>query len=367
MLVNENPRNYNSILEIPVNTQYWFVRADGGKYYDDFLENGYIGISDNEISKDVLDKYEEKDGFKDIDSVEKIKAVYAHYIPSYSKQQNTLYSKRLYNFMLGINNSDIVIVPSKSSESFIIGIVTSDLFDYDVDKNIVKSASVNYNLCPYVKRREVTWIKEIARKELPEKMYWVLSAHQSFFNLNSYATEIDRLFAPIYIKGNEIFSILHVGSENDITFDNWYALQTELKRISGSKSKEFSMKPDVQSPGEIIINTIMPNKDTMVEIFNSLVGVVTEHGVLTGAGTITAFHLIFGKDMLKTGMIDYFFGEKKLERQYKKEEIREKKIQNDSNEQKLKESQNIDILAMEITPNDPGKVIPMKKKRDTNN
>lgn len=366
-MVNENLRNYNSILEIPINTQYWFVRADGGKYYDDFMENGYIGISDNEITKKILDETSEKDGLKEIDSVEKIKTIYAKYYPNFSKQQNTLYSKRLFNFVFGINNGDVVIVPSKSSESFIIGIVTTDLFDHDSHANKEELSSVNYPLCPYIKRREVTWIKEIARKELPEKMYWVLSAHQSFFNLNTYSNEIDRLFAPIYIKGNEIISILHVGSERDITFDNWFALQEELKRISGPKSKEFSMKPDVQSPGEIIINTILPNKDTMFEIFNSLAGVATEHEFLTGAGTLTVFHLIFGKDMLKTGMIDYFFGEKKLERQYKKEEIREKKIQNDSNEQKLKESQNMDILAMEITPNDPGKVIPMKKKKDTNN
>lgn len=35
---------------------FWLIRADGGKYYDDFVNNDYIGIRYNRITVDELNK-----------------------------------------------------------------------------------------------------------------------------------------------------------------------------------------------------------------------------------------------------------------------------------------------------------------------
>ncbi|MBM7645069.1 hypothetical protein JOD45_001280 [Scopulibacillus daqui] len=43
-----------SILEIPENVGYWLLRADGGKYYDDFFLNDFVAISDNEITLEMI-------------------------------------------------------------------------------------------------------------------------------------------------------------------------------------------------------------------------------------------------------------------------------------------------------------------------
>ncbi|MDM5233834.1 hypothetical protein [Lysinibacillus pakistanensis] len=64
---------YSNILEIPNDTGYWLVRADGGKYYDDFFLSNFIAVSDNEITLEMITKYNKgslvgitTDFFKDI-------------------------------------------------------------------------------------------------------------------------------------------------------------------------------------------------------------------------------------------------------------------------------------------------------------
>lgn len=47
--------NKFEILDIPSNTQYWFVRANSrAEYYDDFLQNNYISVDANSISLSTL-------------------------------------------------------------------------------------------------------------------------------------------------------------------------------------------------------------------------------------------------------------------------------------------------------------------------
>ena len=46
--------NILQIPEINENTRYWLVRANGGKYYEDFKNSSTISIHDNELSLDMF-------------------------------------------------------------------------------------------------------------------------------------------------------------------------------------------------------------------------------------------------------------------------------------------------------------------------
>lgn len=44
---------------------YWFVRTNGGEYYDDYFHEGYIAVGFNSIiDKSVIEKAETNDVYK---------------------------------------------------------------------------------------------------------------------------------------------------------------------------------------------------------------------------------------------------------------------------------------------------------------
>ncbi|WP_238352223.1 hypothetical protein [Lactiplantibacillus plantarum] len=45
-----NNKGTFEILTIPDDTSYWLVRADGGKYLDDYIENSFISIAHNQVT-----------------------------------------------------------------------------------------------------------------------------------------------------------------------------------------------------------------------------------------------------------------------------------------------------------------------------
>ena len=57
----------------------------------------------------------------------------------------------------------------KSSNFFLIGVIDSDMFD---GVSVVDdSEDTEIKPCPFIKRRKVTWIKEIGRASLPQKCF----------------------------------------------------------------------------------------------------------------------------------------------------------------------------------------------------
>ncbi|UQF11984.1 hypothetical protein [Vagococcus lutrae] len=359
------------ILEIPTDTNYWFVRAQSGLYYDDFLENEFIAIGDNDINIDFLKQYSKASPVESLFSLEDTKLIYKQHYPNYNSQQNTLYSKRLFNFFYEMKLNDIVLVPSKTSKRFLIGVITSEAYDYDLEKNHMKENYFNRRVCPFKKRRNVTWIKEINRKDLPDSMYWLLSAHQTFFNLKKEESKIDQLISPIYKKGDRLYSTFHVASEDSLSFDNWLALQNLLSKSSKDKSSYFVLKADINSPGEFKISTGIEHLDTFLYVCSNILYFAKENPILFTSITSTVFLSIFGGPNVNGkqffGIIPYFFGEGKISREKSRLENKGIDLDNQIKREVLiaKQIKNKkDIKDMEISAYDPGKVIPMKNKKD---
>src|SRR5690625_1130125 len=114
------------VLKIPDNTGYWLVRADGGKYYDDFLKSNFIAISDNEIKLSEIEKYDEY-SIAGI-TLDHFKELYNHVHPEWNNQQIAHAASRTYKFYSNIKKGDIVVVPSRRSSHLLLGMVSSDVY-----------------------------------------------------------------------------------------------------------------------------------------------------------------------------------------------------------------------------------------------
>ncbi|PAB52046.1 hypothetical protein A3P64_08750, partial [Lactobacillus johnsonii] len=50
-----------SILKFNRKTNFWLLRAEGGKYFSDFLNNDYIGIKYNKLTIDNIKKLQKQE------------------------------------------------------------------------------------------------------------------------------------------------------------------------------------------------------------------------------------------------------------------------------------------------------------------
>lgn len=311
------------ILEIPKDTKYWLVRADGGRYYNDFLLNNFIAISDDEITLDAINEFPQLN--TEIGrTIEGYKSLYQEKYEDWNNQQIAHAASRTLKFIEEIKENDIVVVPSHRSTTFIVGIVVGDTYESTGTESEVP---IHYHTCPYLKRRKVHWIKEVPRSAISEKMYWILSSHQSILSLDEHAEYIDKLLAPIYIKNGFCYGALNVNKKKGVTSSEWLKLYNVIEDVKEDSSK-IIVKSNVQSPGYIEILSELANLPKVVSII-----------LLLSGG-------LFGKIKLGgievQGVIPYFFGNGKLERERMRLENENMKLDNDLKridvEKKKKES-----------------------------
>src|SRR5690606_507002 len=100
----------------------------------------------------------------------------------WTNQQIAHAASRTEKFVNQMKIGDLVLVPSRRSMSFLLGVIDSEVYQIKEDE-IYSGENVHYVINPFLKRRKVQWVKEVPRTEISEKLYWVLSAHQTIFDL----------------------------------------------------------------------------------------------------------------------------------------------------------------------------------------
>src|SRR5690606_34184335 len=98
------------VLEIPDETGYWLLRADGGKYYEDFFLNNFIAISDNEITLEKIN--ESHDNSIAGITLDHYKNIYKEEYPEWTNQQIAHAASRTEKFVNQMKIGDLVLVPS---------------------------------------------------------------------------------------------------------------------------------------------------------------------------------------------------------------------------------------------------------------
>ena len=329
------------VLDIPEDTRYWFVRANSqSQYYEDFLYNNYIAVDSNEFSlatlfkipstlrssKDaLLEKYKQLFEAYDLklfnSKVDKEELSDDELKKEKTKElrRSSNRSNRIFHFVEEINISDFVIVPYKSSDKFLIGVVTSDCFEENIShlQLLDEDGNLSYDICPFSFKRRVLWIKELSRKQFPDSLSWIKTAHQSLFDITEYAEKLNPCINPIYrYKGNVNYRI-GVNTKQNISSSSWLEYQTLLKKLIGHNLDNLYQKQKVQSPGEIVLYVVKNYWWIIPLIMAGLFGdVEINHGPVK---------------MKFQGIIRYFSKDEKLKRKLLAEKVKTELTQEKAN------------------------------------
>jgi restriction system protein len=229
---------------------YWLVRTQSGDYHQEFYFDNYIAIGWNEFND--VENFNFKDGTKEKKRISEL-------IDSQYEEVNQ--PGRIYNqirrFWYEIEIGDIVMIPTQNSKHISFGVITS--------KPYIKSlseSSLDEDVCPFQKRRDVNWIKTIDREKLDPYLYKMMHSQNTINSANDYAPFIDRTLHSFYIKGDRAHLVINVKKEEKIPAQDLMLfvagvielvpLLNELDVINTKFDKsDLDMKLNVQSPGII--------------------------------------------------------------------------------------------------------------------
>lgn len=185
----ENDPNITPLLSFTSNTNFWVIRAVGGKYYDDFIDDNYIGIRYNKVTIADLEELKKSD---EILSEDTVKELYKKkYDPKdkkemdrSAKQRLTQHAKQTYLFTFRMESGDVVFVPSKRSEYFAVGFIDGEPYDESDDyiekrKKQAPANGLHFAISGYTKRRKICWVSYIRREELPSFLSWTVKCTSS--------------------------------------------------------------------------------------------------------------------------------------------------------------------------------------------
>lgn len=357
--------NVTKILDIPNDTGYWLVRADGGKYYEDFMLNDFISISDNKITLDKIKKAESLTGI----TIDHFKSLYLKDYNAWNSQQISHAANRTYKFIEEMKIGDVVLVPSNKSRSFLLGIINSVPYEAK-EEEIMHQKAGHYPVNPFYKRRKIQWLKEVNRSEISEKLYWILSAHQTIFNLEKEKEYINQLLAPVYCQNGIFHSTLKVSREEGINSNEWFKLYSLINSIVEDEHEEVIIKSNVQSPG--LLEFVTTNPATAVSLSAIIGGIIFGEVNFMGIKIvgIVPYYQTFRK-----GNLEMKKGEKEIEMM--EEEKIAKQIENDKAQFELEkdkflwENKKIEIEAeqvrnqLQISNFDAGRIIEHQTQMDS--
>lgn len=324
------------ILKIPNNTNYWLLRADGGKYLTDFEQNSFVSIGHNEITmKNINASDAPRDNLGRTD----IKELFSELNPNDSKQAITLRSNQLIEFIYNFKIGDIVIVPGKHSINYSIGIITSLPYDYSEEKigfnkKYKISNGINYTVCPHIKRRDVCWIKSIKRSHLPKELSFALTAQQTIFNIKEAKHGINKLISPVFIDKNGINLVIATDVQNGLTIEQYISFATFIKYAAGDQYNNIRIDPEKNSPTSFTAILATVDADTLkvaIDLIKTLykLNSVPINTITTTTSIAFIIRLIFGKDLKQVGLIKYFMSMHTtyLDNKIKKLEIRKRETE----------------------------------------
>lgn len=236
-----------NVVEINQETNYWFVRTDYGRYFDTFVENGFIAIGWNEVTISEL---------KDIDVFrhtihEKLQV--SENIDTTSqggKSKLTSITNKLLKFV-NLKENDVVIVPSQNSVKYAFGIVMDNGPYTDIGST---------HDCEHKKRRNVRWLVTKTMQELDPMFYKMRFTQHSISSIQEYAPYIDAEIHPLFKKNNNTHLVLDIRKEGDINLEVLTSLMKSIQNFAirlnnnyefGESVGESSIKINVQSPGKV--------------------------------------------------------------------------------------------------------------------
>jgi restriction system protein len=335
------------------NRHYWFVRTNGGDFYEDFYVSESIGIGYNNVT--IVDvkaaAIGKKKGRQAL--IDKIKETYA------DTTKAGYVVKQMSTFVFELSVGDIVMVPDKSSRNISFGEIIGDAFELPGRGNWDDSKEIT----TFRKRRKVRWIKTVLRATLDANLQTFTHSQHIISNITDKADYIDRTLFPLYKSGNATHGRIDVNVYNALRGKDLFqfgaslfALTDELLEDAGetATTDDVEVKTKIQSPG--YIELIHPDP-VVVVLAVALVGWLTLGGRIkaTYDGAKADFEASTPGGLMK--QITEFLDareDRKLRRS-----VREKLIQKlEASGDKMDVSTHLEILRLVNTPQPPQKQLP---------
>lgn len=247
------------IESIQTGTRYWLVRTMGGDYYKDFVENEFIGIGYDKITIGDISSLPAKAKLAK-------KALQNMIVHRYENISNASYpASQMLKFVRDMKNGDVVVVPSSSSYNATFGVIKSDVYERNVQCHDTYS-------CPFVKCRDVEWIKTSHRHQLSANLQLIFGSRHIISEIKGCSEHIDSYLNDFYQKDDITYMVLRVKQEEALSADD-FTLVADLmslfndyssKHNLGITSKDIKMKISVQSPGDILVYAATPEVITVI-------------------------------------------------------------------------------------------------------
>lgn len=235
-----NIDNLLNIPEIDSKRRYWVIRSESGKFWSDYKNNSFVAIGHNNYTyKMICNAYKNN-------TLDELKKIIEN---KEGVKKPKIIINQIKKFYDDIKVGDVVITPSKNSNTISFGIITSDAYEGNIDIN----AELDDSVCNYYKRRNVQWVVDVPYNKLDPYLYKLFCAHQAIFNATGYSKYIDRTMYPFFIKNNLVHLRVDVNTKNNISTRDLSDLLNlcSSEYLNYNTNVEISTKIAVQSPGLI--------------------------------------------------------------------------------------------------------------------
>lgn len=232
-----------SIDILSIECDYWFVRTDGGDYFNTFFENKFIGINWNEISFSDLNN-------PPVETKSKISQIYKL---NESSRKGKSKATEIYNKLMRFKNlkkDDVIVIPSENSNHLAFGVIADNKAYEDLEE------SMN---CPYIKRRKVKWMTASPKpfSEVDNIFYKIRKSRHSISNVNEYADYIDSEMYNIYKKSDKSHFVINVNQQGAINWHELASVLLEMHELMSEVNKVFELNENVKD-GSIQITLQSP-------------------------------------------------------------------------------------------------------------
>jgi len=224
---------------------YWVIRADGGAYFNKFIEESFVALSHIDNLSLTTNK---------IDNA--ILNTFSLLLPA---QEKGFRQNQVFRFIDKIKTNDWVITIGK--KDIAIGIIVSEPY---LDGSGFSNKEYYLGL-----RRNVIWNTTIKRDTLPYDLQVALKCNQSLFSITKYHESLYHTLFPFFIKGSKVHTSIKIRAQSNIkTRDviTLFELIDEIdifchKLIKKQNSMPSFVKAQFKSPGDIwaIYNDIKTN------------------------------------------------------------------------------------------------------------
>lgn len=192
----------DNVIEISEQRNYWFVRTQGGEFYEDFSFGNFISIGYDKIL--LSDITEAKNSPSPTEFLaEKVRKFYEdNGTPTHTANQ-------ILKFVYEIKKGDIVLIPSVSSSEIRFGeVVETPLY--------LKSDSNDFDNCTFQKRKKIKWLKKVYKNKLNPNLYKLIYLHHAVTDASAYDQYIDKTLNTFFIKHGKAHLVIDIQTQKGI-------------------------------------------------------------------------------------------------------------------------------------------------------